>query len=222
MNESFNIGDIIVLGAIAAFIILRYRSMLGDKVGRDPSDIARRAQTQQELERIIQLPDAAGEARAAIPTVTFDGFTGEVKESLRAMHRIDPDFTADGFIEGAKSAFEMILEAYRDRDNDTLRMLLDKPLYEQFAKAIKDEDAKGEKHESTLVAITKAEITKASLIGSKAEVTLQFTSDQIQLTRDKDNKIIEGDPSEEIEIEDTWRFARDLKSNDPNWTIIDT
>ncbi len=222
MSDGFPIGDIIILGAIAAFIILRYRSMLGDKTGRDPSDMAKRQQQTEELERIIQLPQKPELAKPIIPTVTFDGFTGEVRESLRAMNRIDPELTPDNFLDGAKSAFEMVLEAFRERDHDTLKMLLDKPLYQQFADAIKKDEEKGEKNETTLVAITKAEITEAKLVGNKATVTVSFTSDQIQITRDKDGNIIAGDASEEIEIDDTWRFSRDLKSSDPNWTIIDT
>lgn len=224
MSDGFPIGDIIILGAIAAFIVLRYRSMLGDKTGRDPSDIAQKKRDMQpeEVERIIQLPQKPEALQPVIPTVTFDGYTGEVRESLRAMNRIDPDFTADSFLEGAKSAFEMLIEAYRERDHDTLKMLLAKPVYDQFARALKEEEARGEKAESTLLAITRAEITEASLKGSKAEITVGFTSDQIQVTKDKDGKITEGDVSQEIELDDSWRFARDLKSQDPNWTIIDT
>lgn len=222
MSDGFPIGDIIILGAIAAFIILRYRSMLGDKTGRDPGDLTRRQQQGEEMERIIQLSQKPETVKPVIPTVTFDGFTGEVRESLRAMNRIDPELTPDNFLDGAKSAFEMVLEAYRERDHDTLKMLLDKPLYQQFADAIKKEEERGEKSETTLVAITRAEITEASLAGSKATMAVSFTSDQIHITRDKEGKIVAGDASQEVEIDDTWRFTRDLKSSDPNWTIIDT
>ena len=223
MSDGFPIGDIIILGAIAAFIILRYRSMLGDKTGRDPSDIARKPQRPAEdVERIIQLPQKSEALKPVIPTVTFDGYTGEVRDTLRDMHKIDMEFTADGFLEGAKSAFELIVQAYTERDHDTMRMLLSKPLYEQFMNAIKAEDARGEKAENTLVAITKAEITEASLLGSKATIAVSFTSDQIQLVKNTEGEIIDGDISEEVESDDVWRFARDLKSNDPNWTIIDT
>lgn len=223
MNEGFNIGDIIILAAVAAFIILRYRSMLGDKTGRDPSDIAKSAAPRTEdVERIIQLPQKAEALKPAVPTVTFDAYSVDVRDALRDMHKIDADFTADGFIEGAKSAFEMIIEAYREGDHATLKMLLDAPLYERFAGALKEQEAKGEKAESTLLAITKADIIAAELKGSKATITVQFTSDQVQLTKDKNGAIIDGDASEEFEIDDTWRFARDLKSSDPNWVIIET
>lgn len=220
MSDGFPIGDIIILGAVAAFIILRYRSMLGDKTGRDPSETKR--PNIEELERIIQLPQKVEDLKPVIPTVTFDGYTGEVRDTLRSMNRIDPDFTPDGFLEGAKSAFEMVLDAYRTHDADTLKMLLDKPLYEKFTQALKDQDARGEKEESTLVAITRTEITAATLTGNKASITVEFTSDQIQVTRDKDGKITGGNASDEIEVNDSWRFTRDLKAQDPNWVIIDT
>ncbi len=221
MSDGFPIGDIIILGAIAAFIILRYRSMLGDKTGRDPSDIARAKQQADENERVIQLPTKEALA-ASIPTVTFEAFSPEIQGTLRDMNKIDADFTAEGFLEGARSAFEMTIEAYRNRDLETLRMLLDKPLYTQFEAAIKEQEAKGEQVQNTLLSIAKAEIKEAKLQGSKATIRVFFTSDQIQLVKDKSGEIIEGDVSQEVEIDDTWGFSRDLKSSDPNWVIIET
>lgn len=220
MSDGFPIGDIIILGAVAAFIILRYRSMLGDKTGRDPAQPKR--PDRDELERIIQLPQTPEALKPIVPTVTFDGYTGEVRDTLRSMNRIDADFTPDSFLEGAKNALEMVLEAYREQDEATLKMLLDKPLYEQFVSAMKEQETRGEKEESTLVAITRAEITAATLTGNKAAITVEFTSDQIQVTKDKDGKIIGGNASDEIEVNDSWRFTRDLKSQDPNWVIVET
>ncbi len=224
MSDASYFGDIIIIGAIAAFILLRYRSMLGDKSGRDPSDIARRDTTKAEdMETIIQLPQQNQAAvTAPVPTVTFDDYNGETREHLRAMHKIDPDFTAEGFLEGAKSAYEMVVEAYRETDRDTLKMLLSKPLFTQFDDALKEEEKTGRKTENTLVAINKAIITEAELSGNKATLTVEFDSEQIHLIRGKEGEIVEGSASEEVTVEDTWRFSRDLKSADPNWTIIDT
>jgi predicted lipid-binding transport protein (Tim44 family) len=209
------IGDIVVFAAIAAFILLRYRSMLGDKTGRDPADIVRGA------ERIITLPRTLDPSQAtAIPTVTFEGYSGAVQSGMRKMNAIDPNFTADSFLEGAKSAFEMIIEACRDQDHDTLKMLLSPALYDTFARELDAQVVRGEKSENTLIAIRKTEITEATLNGTKAEITVAFTSDQIQLVKNSEGDIIEGDSSQEVETDDIWCFARDLKSNDPNWSII--
>jgi len=134
--------------------------------------------------------------------VTFEGYSGAVQSNMRKMNAIDPNFTADSFLEGAKSAFEMIIEACRDQDHDTLKMLLSPALYDTFARELDAQVVRGEKSENTLIAIRKTEITEATLNGTKAEITVAFTSDQIQLVKNSEGDIIEGDSSQEVETDD--------------------
>jgi predicted lipid-binding transport protein (Tim44 family) len=226
MGGEFQFGDILILGAIAAFILLRYRSMLGEKSGRDPEEI-REQQARREAElaaRVVQLPNVkdATIIDAKPQPAPHTDYPENLRDVLDRAMGIDPDFNAPEFLQGARSAFEMVLNAYRTRDRDALKMLLAPKLYEVFAGALAEEEAKGLRTENTLVAIRRADITEASLAGSQATITVAFTSDQIQLTRNSAGEIIEGDAGQEIEIEDRWVFTRDLRSQSPNWTIIDT
>lgn len=216
------LGNIIVLAAVAAFILLRYRSMLGEQRGRDPNETKKPKATLEDLERIIQLPQKAELAKPELSKESLAPYDDATRAAFLAFQRIDMDFNPDDFIEGAKSAFEMLISAYREGDRDTLKMLLSKELYDDFDKSLKTEDEAGKRTQGTVIAISKAEIREARIKGTQATIEVQFMSDQIQVTRDKDNVIIEGDASHEVEIDDHWVFTRDLKSLNPNWTIIET
>lgn len=231
MSDSFAFGDILVFAVIAAFIILRYRSMLGEKTGRDAKDIERekeerRARAMQQMQRVVQLPQKVSDATVILDTMggkdVHSAYGGELKETLDKAQKIDADFNAEDFLEGAKSAFEMVIDAYSKRDDDTLKMLLAKPVYAQFSDAIKASEQEGKITHNTLVAINKAQITEAKLVGTQATISVEFLSDQIQLLRSPAGEILEGNASEEIEVEDRWVFARDLRSASPNWSIIET
>lgn len=216
------LGNIIVLAAVAAFILLRYRSMLGEQRGRDPNEIKKRKAELEDVERIIQLPQKAETQKLELTKEILAPYDDATRMAFLAFQRIDTDFNPDDFLEGAKSAFEMLVTAYREGDRETLKMLLSRELYDNFDKALKAEEAEGKRTQGTVVAISKAEIREAKLKGNQATISVQFSSDQIQVTRDKDNVIIEGDASHEVEIDDHWVFTRDLKSLNPNWTIIET
>lgn len=228
MSDGFAFGDILVFAVIAAFIILRYRSMLGEKTGRDPKDIEREKEERKAraMQRVIQLPQKVSDATVILDAVAskdvHSAYSGELKEMLDKAQKIDADFNAEDFLEGAKSAFEMVIDAYSKRDDDTLKMLLAKPVYAQFSDAIKASEQEGKLTHNTLVAINKAQITNAKLIGTQATISVEFLSDQIQLLKSPAGEILEGNASEEIEVEDRWVFARDLRSSSPNWSIIET
>ena len=229
MEGGIPYGDIIVIGAIAAFILLRYRAMLGEPRGRDGSGVAPKAppakevrQVMQEIERVIQLPT---NRQAASPEKKEDDFSaqyGALAENFVAMRAIDRDFTPEEFLTGARAAYEMIIAAFSKRDHDTLKMLLSPDMYKSFALSL--EDAQKEKRftDTTLVAITKASIKRAKLVGSMATITVDFTSEQIHLIRDEAGAILEGDVSQQNIVEDEWVFTRDLKSASPNWVILET
>jgi predicted lipid-binding transport protein (Tim44 family) len=214
MDSGFPYGDIIVFAAIAAFIILRYRAMLGEKSGRDPV-----IRPLQEFERVIQLP---GREQAKTAPVVLVTDYGALTDSYAAMRALDKNFSPEEFTAGAKAAFEMVIEAFNEADHDTLKMLLSAPLYENFKQSLTEQKEQGRAYHATLVAITSAEVTEAKLSGNVAQVTVHFVSEQVILTRNANGDVIEGDPSHQQAVEDDWVFERTLTSADPAWTIIET
>lgn len=217
MDSGFSYGDILVIGAIAAFILLRYRAMLGEKTGRDEPSRA----PMPEYERIIQLPAARIEAAAPAKELGAERY-GALAERFTAMRAIDRDFSPEEFLQGARTAFEMVIEAYNKPDRDTLKLLLAEPIFREFDASITAGRASGHVPQTVLVAITKAEIADAVLNGNTATVTVDFLSDQIHLLRDATGAIIEGNPSQHQQVEDRWVMTRNLTSADPNWKIIET
>lgn len=217
MEGGFSYGDIIVIGVIAAFILLRYRAMLGEKTGRDTTQTPA---PMNEFERVIQLP------AAKMPAMELKkddlAAYGSLAEQFVAMRAIDREFSPDEFMMGARAAFEMVIESFTKADRDTLKMLLSPELYKSFDQSLTDARAAGRINATTLVAITKADITEAKLSGTVATITVDFVSEQIQLIRDPEGKILEGDPSEQHRVEDNWVFTRNLASADPNWKIIES
>lgn len=222
MDSGFSYGDIIVIGAIAVFILLRYRAMLGEPRGRDeqgaPPPII---QAGMERDRLIQLPVVKAVATEKKPEENFASY-GAMAETLVAMRAIDRDFTPDEFLAGARTAYEMVISAYSKRDRDTLRQLLAPELYVNFERGLVQEESDKRFTDTTLVAIEEAKLSAATLSGSKATLTIDFISEQIHLIRDAERTILEGNPSAQSKVEDRWVFTRDMKSNSPNWLIIET
>ena len=218
MESGIPYGDIIVIGAIAAFILLRYRAMLGEKSGRDVTDIPR-PRPVADLEPVIQLPEREA---ARKKSVLAPAETGPFADQLSAMRAIDPEFSQTDFLTGAKAAFEMVIDAYNSADHDTLKMLLSDRIYKEFKQSLDENARDGRTVHSTLVAIVKAEITDAKLRGNKATITVDFLSEQIPLVRNVEGEIIEGNASAQEAVEDEWIFERDLKNSDPAWKVIET
>lgn len=216
MEGGFPYGDIIVIAAIAAFILLRYRSMLGEQRGRDVSDIVR-SRPMEPIEPVVQPVESR---RKEKPVVVEP--VGPFADKLSAMRAIDADFTTEEFLEGARGAYEMVIDAYNESDHETLKMLLSDAVYKEF-KAVADANEKeGRKPHTTLVAIVKAEIADAKLKGNVATITVDFLSEQIPLVRNAAGEVIEGNASHQEAVEDQWVFERNLTSADPAWKIMDT
>lgn len=221
MDGGFPYGDIIVIGAIAAFIILRYRALLGEKTGRD-ADIVKPVRPLDEYERIIQLPEREiAQAVKKDLALSIKDY-GALGDTFSAMHAIDREFSPEEFIEGARAAYEMVIEAYNKNDGETLRMLLSSAICKNFQETLSENEKAGRSHQTTLVAIVKSDIIDAKLRGNVASITVDFQSEQVTLVRGTDGKILEGDPSHQAAVEDRWTFERNLASSDPNWKIIET
>lgn len=225
MESGVPFGDIIVLGAIAAFIVLRYRAMLGEERGRDPRDTknqrAEQPAKESEAERVIQFPrNETGKLKK--DSEEKSKYPPEIAEGFAAIAERDKQFEPDAFLDGAKIAFEMTIAAFNERDKETLHMLLGEEVYGQFDEVLKEQEETEKFAHTTLVTLKKAEFVTAKLDGSTAKITIDFESEQIQLVKNADGDVIEGDVSEQEVVEDRWVFARNVRAASPDWKITET
>jgi len=233
MRDLFDIYTIIFL-ALAVFIFLRLRSVLGQRTGRErpPYDpySAREAARTSTNDNVVTLPprpaDAAVQPAAeAEPVDRWKGIAepgSAAAVGLDAVLAQDPSFDAKHFLTGARAAYEMIVTAYAQGDRRTLKNLLSKEVYDGFDAAIKEREARDEKAETRFVSIDKADIVGAEVKGKTAQVTVRFVSQLVSVTRDRDGNVIDGSPDKVTDVTDVWTFARDLSSRDPNWKLVAT
>ena len=151
-----------------------------------------------------------------------DDAMGGLRAGLEQIRRADHEFSPRRFVTGSQAAFEMVVEAFANGDTATLRPLLGDDVYDEFAAAIRDRLAEGHAQETTIVALDAAEIISAEMRASTARVTMKFVSQQINVVRDKDGEEVGGDPSLTERVTDIWTFARNTRSSDPNWALIET
>jgi predicted lipid-binding transport protein (Tim44 family) len=212
--------EIILFAMVAVFIILRLRAVLGRRTGaeppvqrREPAPAADRAR-----DNVVSLPDRRAEAPVDIPADAGSELAGGVRQ-IRAA---DPSFEIKGFLNGARTAYDMVLSSFASGDTDTLRALLDDDVYDKFRRAIADRDAKKQTLETTLVALKGADAVEAKATGRAAEVTVKFTAEIVNVTRDAAGEVIAGDPRKVQNVTDYWTFARDTRADDPNWKLVAT
>lgn len=224
MGGEFQFFDIIILAFIAGFLVLRLRRVLGRRDGHE-GGYGDQFRDQDEAEaadkaddNVVHLPDRTDDA-ADHQDVSEDD---PISAGLIQVRVADPGFDPAGFAEGAKMAFEMILNAFAAGDRKALKGLLSPDVFKNFDDAIGEREAAGEKLEDTLVGIRSSEIVEASMDGHHSVITLKFVSEQISALRDADGNIVDGNPNEVIDVTDFWTFSRDTRSSDPNWTLIGT
>ncbi|MCC7271482.1 MAG: Tim44 domain-containing protein [Alphaproteobacteria bacterium] len=223
MSSGFQLFDIILFAMIAAFLVLRLRSVLGRRTGneRRPTD-ALGVPARESDANVIALPPRAPEAEVEDIAPPKDVSPADAGAGITQIRVADPTFDPDGFVEGARSAFEMIVGAYARGDSDALRPLLNDTVFTQFAGAIRERETQKQTLETTVVAIRGAEIAEAHMEGRTAFVTVKFASDQINVVRDAAGTVVEGDPGRTTEVVDLWTFARNTRSRDPNWLLVAT
>ncbi len=213
--------DIVLMAMVAVFIALRLRSELGKKTGNEPlppnarnAPYARDDRATIDAESVeIQKPDSSVVDLAQDPAV---------RSGLSDIRRADSYFDAGEFLEGAKSAYQMVLEAFWAGDKDGLKDFLDETVLNQFSGAIDQREQDGLSLENRLLDITDAEFIGAVVNKRQAEITLHFSAEIIAVTRDASGNVVDGDVSDAVVLEDKWTFARDVKSRDPNWTLVAT
>lgn len=229
MSGGFQFIDIVLFALVAAFLIFRLRSVLGRRDGHQgpTQDPFRPRPGQENTDKdVIRLPErgepAVGPTGPTMGGAATDPAPSSLQAGLTQIKIADPSFDEHEFVAGASTAFEMILTAYVAGDTATLKPLLSPEVFGNFAKSIEDRKAAGEVLETTLVSIQKAEIEEAYMAGRTAHVTLRFLSEQVTVTRDAAGEAIEGDPDKVTAVTDTWTFARDTRSRDPNWALVAT
>ena len=229
-----NIYTIIFL-ALAVFIFLRLRSVLGQRTGRErpPYDpySTRDAVRSPANDKVVTLPPrpAEGATRPAEvlppPADRRKGVadTGSnVATGLDAIVAADANFDAQHFITGARTAYEMIVTAFAGGDRRQLRSLLSREVYDGFDAAIAERESRGETAETRFVSIDGSTITGAELRGRTAQITVRFVSKLISVTRDRSGTVIDGNAEKVTDVTDVWTFARDVSSRDPNWKVVAT
>ncbi|HEX6014891.1 MAG TPA: Tim44/TimA family putative adaptor protein [Geminicoccaceae bacterium] len=227
MSDGFAYLDILFFAMVAAFIAFRLRGVLGRKTGHERprvDPISRRTGARGN-DNVVPLPErgpapppSPEEAASAMP----NGQGDPAMAGVAAIKRADPGFDLDHFLQGARAAFAMIVEAYAKGDKAALRPLLADEVFAQFSGAIDGRERAGHVLSTELVATSGAELAAAALQGTRARVTVRFTSEQINVTRDAAGNVVEGDPRQIETIVDVWTFERDTRSRDPNWQLVET
>jgi predicted lipid-binding transport protein (Tim44 family) len=241
MHDVFDIYTIIFL-ALAVFIFLRLRSVLGTRTGRerppyDPysaRDAAREPNRAPAESNILPLPNRANNAEKpaakpveveAEPADRWEGVAAPgtpLAASLDAIAAADQNFDAHHFVAGARAAYEMIVNAFAEGDRRTLKNLLSRDVYEGFESAITERERRHETMENRFVSLDTAEISTAEMRGRTAQLTMRFHSKLITATRDKNGNVIDGSAERVSDVTDVWTFARDVSSRDPNWKLVAT
>ena len=193
MSYSFEYIDIILLAMIAGFIFLRLRGILGKKTGYE-----------ENIQNTFPHDISETKSKNDLNVVSFD------------------EKSKNEFINGAKVAYETIITNFAKGQLKDIKSLLDQNVYKQFDDAIKDRKAKNISSETTFIGVNSAEIKKHNQNKNILEVTVEFVSEIISCMKDKDNKVISGDPETVKKVHDIWKFSKDIRSPNPNWFLIDT
>ena len=193
MNYSFEYIDIILLAMIAGFIFLRLRGILGKRTGHEENLSS--SFVQEDITKKVQ------------KVVNQENFDENAKKE---------------FLSGAKIAYETIITSFSSGNIKAIKTLLDKKVLNDFNEAIKDRTEKKLISETTFIGINSAKIKEHNQLNNMLEVSVDFVSEIISCIRDKDKKIISGDPEKIKKVYDTWKFSRDIRSENPNWFLIDT
>jgi predicted lipid-binding transport protein (Tim44 family) len=195
MNYSFEYIDIILLAMIAGFIFFRLRGILGKRTGFEGKSPP---QFQEVLKNI----------HPEVRVKQNNNFDNEAQKE---------------FLNGAKIAYETIITDFSDDDNELVKSkpLLSKKIHDQFNEALKERNNRGHFAEITFIGINSASIKEHKKTNSILKVTVDFVGEVITCIKDKDKKIVSGNPDKIKKIYDTWVFSRDTRSNNPNWLLVD-
>lgn len=228
--------DILIFAAIAAFFVWKLRQVLGQKSGdeRERPNQFTAAEEAEKRQAEIQKKYGPQGAPPATPSI-IDGEAVEVQprppaplpqgslaSAIAGIKAADPSFDERRFISGARTAFTMIVESFAKGDTETLKGLLKPSVYAGFETEIERRKAAGETASTTIQRLLAADIANVRIDGKLALVTVDFTSEQLSVTRNAQGEVIDGDPKKPEHVAESWTFERDTASSDPTWFLVST
>ena len=199
--------------ALTAFLSYRLFTVLGTKGGHEPDEKDRPAFAPITRDGAEPAEEAPQEARTRVRPIPA---------WAEAIREDDPDFDPHAFQEGAKAAYEMIVTAYAKGDLSEVVPYIDPSVRRAFEIGIEGRENAGQTMEIEFVGVETADVVRAERESAHHEVTVDFRSDQIRVTRDRAGEVIDGDPNRIDAVRDRWTFSRPVTSTDPNWTLIAT
>lgn len=208
---------VILFAMIAGFLALRLYSVLGKRTGHEqplPKPAEERIAPASMPRTIDMKPEVREVANRAVDARAETG--------LRGVIAADQSFDVAQFLEGAKSAYRMVLEAFWKGDEETLSWLAEDDVRSGFAEAIAARTEAGHVLDNRLVTVERASIVDASVEGKLARITVRFDADIAAVTRDTEGNVVAGSLTDAVETHDVWTFARKLRSDDPNWKLVET
>ena len=218
MSGDLGIIDIILFGMLAAFLIYRLASVLGKRTGQEKRNSEllgnRKGPDSPQEDTVVPLSEPPEEVEPE-PTTPLDTTITQIKIA-------DAEFEPVSFLNGARGAFEMIVDAYAKGDTETLNGLLSTEVYGRFSSAIFDRGSKNLTHQTSIIGIDDCEIIDAELEDGKALITVKYTSQQINVTTNDNGEVVDGDPKIVDFNTDIWTYERILSSANPNWTLVAT
>jgi predicted lipid-binding transport protein (Tim44 family) len=215
------IFEIIILAMIAAFLGLRLYSVLGRRAEHEEESIPQRFDAGEADQAQGARPKAANAVAQPRPS-ELEGVMPAVERGIRAIADADRSFDLSGFMEGAKGAYEVVLEAFWKGDRETLRELCDDDVYAGFVAAIEAREEAGHEVDNRLIRIEENRIHSAELDGRTARIAVLFVADIAAVTRDADGNVVAGSLDDALESRDIWTFARNVAARDPNWVLDET
>ena len=219
-KKSVVIVEIVILAMIAAFLGLRLYSVLGRRAEHEEEVIPTRfdrTANPEEAQPAQVAPEQAPRTERAIA-----GFPPAIEQGLREIAAADRRFELLPFMEGARAAYGMVLEAFWSGDRETLRELCDDDVYASFDAAIAAREEAGETLDNKLIRVEETKVHSAMLDGRTARIAVRFDADIASVTRDKDGTVIAGSLDDAIESRDIWTFSHDISSADPDWVLDET
>ena len=209
--------EIVLLAMVALFVGLRLYSVLGRRTGHEQQPVTR-PETVPGAESVPAMTDVTPE-RTEPSGLAYED---KAAAGIRAIISADPSFDVSRFLEGAQGAYRMILEAYWKGDRDVLADLVGDQVRAAFEQAIAERDAAGHKLDNRLIAIERAVIEEAELVGREASISVRFDAEIAAITRDESGEVVAGSLTDALVTHDLWTFRRTRGSSDPNWPPVDT
>jgi len=210
---------IVILALVALFIGLRLYSVLGERTGHEQQPILKPADQDARVHPPVAQPPATPPTADNSSDLAYVPLAGP---GVRAILAADPSFDVARFLDGAKAAYQLILEAFWKGDIDAVKGHIDAHVHDTFASAIEQRKKEGLALDNRLVTIEQAVISEAAMERSLAVITVRFEADIAAVTRNAEGQVVAGSLSDAVQTRDLWTFRRDLASRDPNWLLIET